>query len=210
MIIVNFSTSQYLKGQKRLSDSISEPYLKLMFTQYEIIGSPTHQQSPYEFKIHAIEKAFEIDPIVLWVDSSMWRVGDLSIIENLIKQDGYFLSEAGHYAGRWTNDFARSYFQVTEKEMKQEQGGITMFSAGLLGLNIESEIAMEFFRQWKASAIAGTFKGDWSNHRHDMTAGSIIASRLGMKYQRGGQHMAYIGPGYSEPESNVIFYLQGL
>lgn len=210
MIVVNFSTQHYIRGQKRLSESIQPPYLKLMFTQYETIGSPTHQESPYEFKIHAIEKAFEVDPVVLWVDSSMWRVGDLSVIENIIKEDGYFMSEAGHYAGRWTNDFARNYFKVTDEEMKQEQGGITMFSAGLLGLNRNSQIAMEFFRQWKSSAKAGAFRGSHDNHRHDQSCASIIATRLGLKYQRGGQHMSYIGPGYSAPEKDSVFYLQGI
>jgi len=69
---------------------------------------------------------------------------------------------------------------------------------------------MEFFAQWKAAAKAGCFKGDWSNHRHDMSSSSIIASRLGMKYQRGGQHMGYVGEGYPNPEPNIVFKLQGI
>lgn len=85
-----------------------------------------------------------------------------------------------------------------------------MFSAGLLGLDKNSPIAIEFFNQWKASALAGCFRGNWSDHRHDMTAGSIIAQRLGMKYQRGGEHMSYVGPGYSQPELGSVFWLQGM
>ena len=85
-----------------------------------------------------------------------------------------------------------------------------MFSAGFVGLDKKSPVAMEFLRQWKQAAIDGAFKGDWATTRHDQSVGSIIAQRLGMKYQRGGQHMAYIGPGYSQPEPEVIFFLQGI
>lgn len=81
MIVVNFSTAQYSRGQQRLARSLGDRP-KLMFSSYEAIGSPTHSESPYEFKIHAIEKGFEQDDIVLWVDSSMYLVGDLTIIEN--------------------------------------------------------------------------------------------------------------------------------
>ncbi len=168
-------------------------------------GSPSHQESPYEFKIHAIRKAMEIDPIVLWADSSMYLKGNIKVISDLIETDGYYMEEAGHYAGDWCNLHSRAYFDLKEFENKTP-----MFSAGLLGLNRNSEVAMKFLDQWEAAAKAGCFRGDWKDHRHDMTCGSIIAHRLGMKYQRGGSHMAYIGPGYSTPEPGVVFYCQGI
>jgi len=207
MIVVNFATSQYARGQQRLSRSLGN-IPKLMYTKYEEIGSRTHSESPYEFKLAAIEKAWELDDIVLWADSSFYLVGDLSIIEKLIIEDGYFMSEAGAWVGQWTNQHTRKYFNLTESEVAIP--GMFMFSAGLLGLNRQSPIALEFFRQWKASGEAGCFSGSWTDHRHDQTCGSIIAQRLGMKYQRGGQHMSYIGPGYSAPEKDSVFYLQGM
>lgn len=211
MICVNFATDQFKKGQKRLADSIVERGGTIVtYNDYKQIGSPTHQESPYEFKIWAIKKAMQIDPIVLWADASFYLVGDLSVIEKIIKEDGFFGSEAGHYAGRWTNQHTRKYFNVTEEEMKESTGGITLFSAGLLGLNRDNAIAMEFLKQWEASSTSGCFKGSWLDHRHDQTCASIIATRLGLKYQRGGQHMSYIGPGYSTPEKDSIFYLQGI
>jgi hypothetical protein len=203
MIVVNFATKPYYKGQERLVSSLKGA--KSLIMRDYLGGCPTHQQSPYEFKIHAIEKAFELDDVVLWCDASLFLVGDLSKVENIILQDGYFMEEAGHYVKDWCNASTRDYFKLTESEK-----GFIMFSAGFLGLNKNSPIAMDFFSQWKASAKAGCFKGDWSNHRHDMTCGSIIAQRLGMKYQRGGSHMAYIGQGYSKPESGVVFHLQGI
>ena len=208
MIIVNFSTKQYLLGQSRLSGSLNG-YKKLMLSDYVSLGSPPHSESPYQFKIHAIETAWNHDPIVLWCDSSLWRVGNLKIIEDLIIKDGYFMSEAGHWVGDWCNERARDYFKLTPNEAKVP-GGLFMFSAGLLGLDRNNPLAFDFFTQWKQSALAGCFKGSYENHRHDMTCGSIIAQRLGMKYQRGGKHMSYIGPGYTAPEPGSIFWLQGI
>lgn len=202
MIIVNFATEVYRPGQQRLSRSLNG-HKKLMLNNYQVIGSPTHKQSPYEFKLHAIEKAFQFDPIVLYMDASMHVVGDLAPIEKIIEEEGFFGQEAGHYVDDWCNEHTRNYFNLTEK-------GFIMFSAGLIGLNAYSETAMAFFREWKASAKAGCFVGDWSNHRHDMTCASIIAQRMGLKYQRGGSYMAYIGPGYSEPEPGVSIYCQGI
>jgi hypothetical protein len=208
MIIVNFATGHYLKGQQRLANSLNG-YKKLMLSDYVSIGSPTHSESPYEFKVWSIENAFQFDDVVLWCDSSLWRVGDISVIENVIKQDGYFLTEAGHWVGAWCNQHTRDYFNLTEQEAKVP-GGFCMFSAGFIGFDRKSSIANEFLKQWKESAKAGCFRGSHENHRHDQTSGSIIAQRLGMKFQRGGQHMAYIGSGYSQPEPGVTFYLQGI
>jgi hypothetical protein len=203
MIVVNYSTEAYKKGQQRLRDSLPSN-VDSMTIQDLLKGCPSHKESPYEFKIHCIEKGFEFDDIVLWADSSMWCVGDITKIENIIKRDGYFMEEAGHYVDTWCNDHTRRYFKL-------EQGnGYKMFSAGLVGFNLHSELAMEFLYKWKESARAGCFKGDWSNHRHDMTCGSIIAERLNMKYQTGGSHLAYVGPGYQEPNKDVVFYAQGI
>lgn len=69
MVVVNFASGHYIRGQQRLKNSLgNHPFLG--FTDYEQIGSPTHQDSPYQFKIHAIEKGFEVDDVVLWMDNA--------------------------------------------------------------------------------------------------------------------------------------------
>lgn len=209
MICVNFATGHYLKGQQRLKNSLNG-HKTLMLSDYTSIGSPTHSESPYEFKLNSIEKALCFDDIILWCDSSLWRVGDLSKIENIIRTKGYFLEECGHWVNRWTNEATKKYFNLTDIERREGEGGLYMFSAGLVGLNKNSEIAMEFLKQWKQAASDGYFKGSHADHRHDQSCGSIVAQRLGMTYERGGSHMAYIGSGYSHPEPGVVFYLQGI
>lgn len=208
MVVVNFSTSVYAPGQQRLSKSLGD-HKQLMLNDYTSIGSPTHNESPYEFKLYSIDAGFEMDDIVVWVDASFWLVGDLSKIERIIKNDGYFFTECGHWVGDWTNKFTRDYFNLTEEEAKVP-GGMKMFSAGFVGFHKESEVAQSFLKQWKDSAKAGCFRGSFNDHRHDQSAGSIIAERMGLKYQRGGEHMSYIGGGYSPPEEGSVFYLQGL
>ena len=205
MIIVNFSTQGYLPGQQRLANSLNG-HKKLMLNSYEAINSPSHSVSPYQFKIHAIEAAREFDPIVLWCDSSLWRVGDLKKIEAVIGKYGYFMEEAGHWVRDWCKLETKKYFKLTDKELET----FNMFSAGLLGLDFDNPISNVWFNEWKQSALDGHFRGPWDTHRHDMTCGSIIAQRMGLTYQRGGSHMAYIGNGYSKPEKDVVFYLQGL
>lgn len=206
MIIVNFSTKEYARGQKRLKASLNG-HKCLMLDDYTAIGSPSHQDSPYEFKCHAIEVASKYDPIVLWMDSSMYVKGDLSKIETLILENGYFMEEAGHYVRTWCNDHCK---KVMNYNWNGEEEHYLMFSAGLLGLDFTKEDSKLWFEEWKRYALLGCFRGDWSNHRHDMTVGSILAERLNFKYQRGGSHLSYVGPGYSTPEPNSVVYCQGI
>ena len=205
MIIVNFATQGYLLGQQRLANSLNG-HKKLMLNSYEAINSPSHSVSPYQFKIHAIEAAAKFDKRVLWCDSSLWRVGDLQKIEDVIEKYGYFMEEAGHWVRDWCKPETKKYFELDAQELAT----FNMFSAGLLGIDFNSLDASLWFSEWKRSALDGHFRGPWDTHRHDMTCGSIIAQRMGFKYQRGGSHMAYIGEGYSKPEKDVVFYLQGI
>lgn len=203
MIIVNFSTKEYRRGQQRLSNSLNG-YKQLMLSDYLSIGSPSHSESPYAFKLHAIEEAWKFDDIILWADSSMKLVGDLSKIENIIKEEGYFFQEAGHYVRDWSTDETLKYFGLTRET------NYLMFIAGLVGLNKNNPLAMQFFSEWKQSEVDGHFRGPWDRHRHDMLCGSVVAEKLGMKYKRGGSYIAYLGPGYSTPEPGIVFTCQGL
>src|SRR5688572_21376276 len=127
MIIVNFSTKEYARGQQRLANSLNG-YKKLMLSDYTSINSPTHSESPYEFKVHAIEKAFEFDDIVLWMDASMYVHGDMSKIEKIIQEEGYFMEEAGHYVKTWCNDHCKKVMNFNQFGDEEDY---LMFSAGL-------------------------------------------------------------------------------
>ena len=97
-------------------------------------------------------------------------------------------------------------------------------NAGFLGLDFDTEISNEFFNQWKQSMLDGMFKGEWSNinntesqdarclgHRHDMSCGSAIRHRLGMKLQSGMDYLQYVDDNNRTPNNDsVCFFAQGL
>lgn len=222
--IVSFANERgnYIEAQKRLKDSL------IGFTDADFLGfigessidAPLHEKNPYAFKIYAIEKAALIGyDSVLYLDSSAYAVSNVDTIFDIIERDGYFMEEAGHYAGTWTNDKTLNYFGID----RDEAMNMTMYSAGFTGLNFNYVIAIDFFKRWKESMIAGCFRGNWDNkgltesvdircegHRHDMSCASIIANQLGMKYQSGGSYFQYAAPDDKKNKESVCFYVQGL
>lgn len=211
--IVSFANGRgnYLKGQQRLIDSLKGVGFAggvVTIKSEEEIGAPSHYSNPYAFKLYAIERAIELGyRQILYVDASVWAVQPVEPVFEAIEKEGYIMQEAGHYVGRWSNEYCLKWFGITREEANK----MPMYgNAGLLGLNFDNEIALRFFGKWKDSMLAGCFKGSWTDHRHDMTCGSIIANQLGMKYKSGSDILAYVGGGYAEPKDHIIFYAQGL
>lgn len=213
--IVNAATEVYKPIQDRLRKSLKRYGGDVNFAPYEVTKE-VHLDNPYAFKISCMEQH---KGNVLWLDASCYAVRPIKAVFDIIQRDGYFMEQAGHYAGTWTNDFTLDYFGLTRDEAMK----IEMFSAGFTGVNFNSPIGIEFFRRWKASMEAGCFKGNWSNseqtesrdprcegHRHDMSCASIISYRLGMKYQRGGTYFQYGAPDDKPINKTVCFYLQGI
>lgn len=215
--IVNLSTMGYHDRQQRMIFSIAEHSdIEIITYQYEAeVGAPPHKQNPYSFKIYAIEKVKEQGyNSILWLDASAYAIADPSPIFEIIEKEDYFLEEAGHYAGTWTNDRALGYFGITRDEAMK----IPLYSAGWTGLNFNSEVTREFFARWKNAMEAGMFKGEWTNksktesydsrcegHRHDMACASIIAYQLGMKLQPCGKYFQYASPETPVNQPTVIF-----
>lgn len=204
--IVNLATKKYWGGQDRLKSSISG-YDIITFSHEAEINAPLHTVNPYAFKIYAIEHAISKKyNKVLWLDASVYAVKDPKPVFDWISKRGYFMEEAGHYVGQWCNDQTLNYFGITREEAMK----MPMFSAGFVGFDFRQEIAREFFARWKNAMLNGMFKGDWSNHRHDMSAGSIIANQMGLTYSKGGTYFSYVGPGYGEPSETSVFHLKGM
>ena len=209
---------KYINGQKRLADSfwlhhpIESCVDGIMFSSFQSesqLGSPSHKENPYAFKIYALEKMKDLGyDQVLWLDSSIVFVKHSKPIFDWIEDKGFFFEEAGHWAGSWCNERTLEYFGINREEAMK----MPMFSAGFTGLDFSKSKSVEFFQRWKQSMLDGQFLGDWSNHRHDMTCASIIANQMDMvkNYSSGGNFFAYIGGGYSQPKESVICHLKGL
>lgn len=211
--IVNFSTEQFIDGVERLCDSLgnetdNEGETILLYSKYEYLQAPSHSDNPYAFKIYAIEHARDAYNQILWLDASVYAVKDISPVWDWLTNKGIFLEEAGHMVGNWCNDYTLNYFGITRKQAMQ----MPMFAAGYVGFDFTNPISIEFFARWKESMLNGCFKGSWKDHRHDMTAGSIIANQMNLVnlYSPGGQFFSYIGEGFEKPKPTAVFHLQGI
>jgi len=215
LAIVNLVTekSVYIEGQKRLMESLTTDGEFtgdfFGFIGEETVGAPPHSENPYAFKIYAIEelkrKGYDI---ILWLDASIYAVKPIQPVIDFLIQKGIFLETAGHWTGSWCNQHTLDYFGITREEAMK----MPMFSAGFIGFDFKNPISIKFFEEWKKSMEAGCFKGDWSNHRHDMTCGSIIANKQGLLklYSQGGYFFSYVGPGFGQPNYSSVFHLAGL
>lgn len=207
--IVNLATSIYERGRRRLTESLQGNFdgTVFTFTTEDEVGAPPHLENPYAFKVYAIEKVKNMGyNQVLWLDASCYAIKNVQPIFDWIDQKGIFMEAAGHWTGSWSNDATLGYFGISRDEAMQ----MPMFSAGFVGFDFEKDVSREFFQKWKNSMLAGCFKGEWSNHRHDMTCGSIIACQMGLDkiYSGGGHYLAYRGEGYGEPQDSVLIYLE--
>lgn len=219
--IVSFADTKgwYQRGHNRLYNACKQFFSGklILINDYNKIGSPSHDQNPYAFKVYAMEYARSLGyTTVLYIDSSLYPVKNCDEMFDYIESNGHLMQKAGHMFRTWSDDKCRAYFKITPEELQN----VELYSAGFTGLDFTNERSAEFFAQWKQSMLDGQFKGVWQKkhkasdfanspeaegHRHDMSAASIIASRLGMNFES-FRYMSYIGPGYGEAPQESYFY----
>ncbi len=169
-------------------------------------GSPINQQAYCAFKPFCFEEArrrgFEV---VLWVDSSIVVKRSIDPVLRDIARDGYLLYENTHSVGEYCKDDALDTLGIT----REESFAMPSCSACVLGLDLRRPRGAAFLDQWQMYASDGvTFPGPkWSGvrgwprvasrdprvkgHRHDQTAASVIALRLGMDRWRSRQEFSW-------------------
>jgi len=192
--IVNFSDEKYRLGQERLHKSLITNNFKgdiFLFKEYSEVGSKTHTEVPYQFKVYSIKKVRDMGyDLILYCDSSLFAIKDLNICFEHILDSGYLLEMNSGNVGIFSTDLCLDEFGLNRKEAFK----IRLHSAGFTGLNFKNELANKFFEIWYQYAEKElTFKGDWDNknlkcskdelckgHRHDQTVASIIAHKLNM------------------------------
>ena len=131
---------------------------------------------------------------MLWLDAGIRIRRSLDPLFESIQRRGYLFFPERHSVGEYCKDDALGPLGIT----REESFAIPSCWAAVMGLDFESPKAVEFLRQWKERAADGvTFPGPkWSGvngwpltaskdprvkgHRHDQTAASVIAHRLGM------------------------------
>lgn len=210
--IISFANSRgnYYKALDRLENSLRGRFDGhfIGYRDEASIGAPPHLENPYAFKVYAFRAALRAGfKRILYVDSCVFAVADVQPAFDLVERDGYLMQEAGHYIRDWCNDATLKALQIKREDLGDQ---LMYGNAGLLGLDFNNPIAQSFFFQWSLGMEAGLFKGGWHDHRHDMAIGSIIANKLGMKYQPGDQILQYAGPDVPVQNETIIFKANGL
>jgi len=188
----------FSRGIQRIKEALTKCHFKGEFISWEDLypgGSPTHQQVPFAFKpfcfYEALKRGYQL---ILWMDSSIIIKQPLEPLFEMIERDGYLIFQEDHSVGQYCKDDALEPLGIT----REESFTMPSCSAGVIGLNLADPRSMEFLRQWKERACDGiSFSGPkWSGvrgwprtasqdprvngHRHDQTAASVIALKLGM------------------------------
>lgn len=211
--IITFANEKgnYIHGLARLSESLRNNFDGdlLAWVNEGSLGCEKHVDNPYNFKVHAFLKAIESGyKQILWLDCSAFAVANVKPIFDLIDKKGLFFQEAGHYLGSWTNDNSLNYFELTREEANK----IPMVQGGFIGLNIDNHVAKKLFRSLDLAMDAGVFKGEWSDHRHEMSALSAIVYRHNLwKYVVSGNQFIQYGGIYDQIiNETIVLKCQGL
>jgi hypothetical protein len=205
-LIVTVGTGRYARGVERLKRLATDPVMA--WTTALPQGSISHHGMPYHFKAVALRTARESGAeLVLWLDASIKPVKPLDALWQLIETQGYWLSKNWWPNGEWCSDAALPLLGITREEVFQQHHVI----AGAIGLNLKSEIGNKFLDEYIRLSENGSFRGPWKNvrgeassdprvrgHRHDQTAASVIAARLGMELTTPPAWIAYMDHGSSE------------
>jgi hypothetical protein len=187
---VSFATGIYIEKQKKLVFSVRRfGYDIFTYTTFESIGSPTQQESPYEFKLHAIRDVYMKGyDIVIWCDSIIQLLRPITNWIPEIEKKGVYLQRDGHRLGTWANDRALEAFGVNRDDVMDLD---TTIYACVMAFDFRHPITKKFFYRWKDCADKGLFKGRWTNHdqteskdprckghRHDQTCAELVALEL--------------------------------
>jgi len=220
--IVNFSDNHFKKGQDRLVKSLVDNKYQgdiLLYNNFDEVGSKTHKEVPYQFKVYAIKKAIDLGyDIILYCDASIYAVKDVMPVIYHIIEKGNLMEYCGFNAGQWSTDICLEDFGIS----RDEASLIQLHSAGFTGLNMRNEKTIKFFSEWYQKAKEEkTFIGDWNNsqkqcssderclgHRHDQTTASIIAHKYELE-RTNPLFMQYVF-GNTEIKQETIFCCQGI
>jgi hypothetical protein len=192
--IVNVSTGFYVRGQMRLLSALNGDN-KAFWSDRLPEGCPAHHQVPYAFKAFALNETAKRYPVLLWLDAAI--LPGPRPFEDLwqrIERDGYWFSKNGWKNSHWTNHAALPDLGVSPAENET----IEHVVATAFGLNLNHPIGKAFLTEYFRMANTKAFCGPWRGgkglqHRHDQTAASVIAHKLGMKLTAAPEWFAYRG-----------------
>jgi hypothetical protein len=166
----------------------------------EDVVEDKYDYTAYCAKPFALFEASSDADVGILLDAAFYPVRHIEPLICHIAANGYYLCRNGYRAGEWASDRALRHMNTTREEAME----IEEASSYCVGLDFRLGQSRELLDQWCSYASDGcTFPGPHTNihahpffegrntgivshdprvrgHRHDQTALSIIAHRLGM------------------------------
>lgn len=196
----------YPRGQARLHETLRRVDYDgdvLFWTDETPPGCPSHDESPYAFKAHALAMARHRGyGTTVWADASTWFLRHPAPLFERIERDGYYL---------WQNPletFGECAADRTVEMLgigREESFGIPSAVTTMFGLDLRSRVGGEILDAFLDAARRGVFGAPWINDplgapwrpgmraafgsadprvkccRHDQAAMSGIAHLMGLE-----------------------------
>ncbi len=225
--VVNYADGKYEAGQARLQVELSkdESLNTVLWSGVHTPGKcASHREQNYQFKAYALRSAARAGYwTLLWCDASVVPIRSLTPLWEKIERDGYWISRNREYMNyEWTADLAYPLLGVT----REENAKIPHVMATAFGVSLSHPLGRQIYDEYFRLANNGSFNGPWKNknhpdyrnepedwrcgpcgpenvrgHRHDQTALSVIAWKLGLELSVPPEWMEYKG---QETEKTVL------
>lgn len=159
--IVNYADGVFLRGQKRLKESLvscgyTGDFLFLSDSDKERF--PLHEDSPWAFKPLAIREAFSKGyEYVLWLDSSIICIRNpKQVFSKIMNQGFYFVTLNNDSFGEWCSDYALEELGIG----REESYTFDELNAAIVGFNKNNGTACDILDEWCSFALSGkAFRG---------------------------------------------------
>lgn len=218
-VITVATTPHFARGQKRLAREFLCRREQYVAWQELPPGCPSHDAVPYAFKAFALEhERNEGDfTTLLWCDSCILPIRDLEPVWEHIEKHGALIMRGGFANAEWTAfktypelfpefdwDGPEGKLDALRRAM-QVNRQIPHVVAGFFGLDLRHSIGRAILAEYyrlasETRAFCGPREGPVGiAHRHDQTALSVIAWRLGVELVDQPQFFCYAKDGSTNP-----------
>jgi len=220
-VIINSAIGKwYPRGQQRLLNSIENCQYDgdVLFYTNEPINEYYKQYNPYTTKASALYEAIKMGyKYILWIDCSIWAIGDIDKFFDNVKGEGYFI-KSGYNCAQTTNQHACNVSGYTYDELeKLPELWSCMFGFDMT--NEKSKRCAELFLEY---STMGVFDGSREYNPTESSDSRFLFSRqdqtsLSLAYHKCGINNAF-EPNYhivqdinrNEINNNTYFLMRGM
>jgi hypothetical protein len=187
---------RYVEQQTRLHKSICDHYSSdhhIMWTDTLPPGSKTHEESPYGFKVHAVEYARSLGhKKIIWIDTAC-------VLQDKVDYWFDLIPEYGVVAVRDDNKLSNHIGSAAlmKWSLVSISDAYHLVGGSLYVFDFNNHPSAKIFEQWKWMEQQGGF-ADESKHRHDE---SMMAMCL---YMNGSEPVPYDKCRYNNGPGSIV------